>query len=238
MREMDIESLALESGAHYEKATAYIAGEPWSAPQCASPVIASFLRSWNDSLGEKDRNRLLKPYITKVIGTRTTEADEETRAWMAMDWLVRVNAPAWLDLAGLKDEAARLRNLPALTSSEIALAVQDTINQARDRAYAARSAARTAAWSAAWDAAWGATWYAAWYAAWPTAGSAARYAAWYAAWYAAGATAWYAAWSTAWYAAGATAGSALRPTVETLQASACELLDRMCAVGHTGDEKT
>ena len=42
-----------------------------------------------------------------------------------------------------------------------------------------------------------------------------------------------AAWDAAWDAARA----ALRPTVETLQASACELLDRMIAVGHTGEEK-
>ena len=51
---------ALRYGAHKKndnanwcamEAVAYIAGEPWSdSPQCASPVIAAFMRAWNDSL--------------------------------------------------------------------------------------------------------------------------------------------------------------------------------------------
>ena len=121
---IDLDALFLASGGHSSpedgmcimEATAYFAREPFSDhPKCVSRVIASFCRSWNDSLNDADRNRLLKPYVTKVIGTATNDADEQTRAWLATDWLVRVNAPAWLDLAGLKDDADLLRKLPPLT---------------------------------------------------------------------------------------------------------------------------
>ena len=151
---IDLDALFLASGGHSSpedgmcimEATAYFAREPFSDhPKCVSRVIASFCRSWNDSLNDADRNRLLKPYVTKVIGTATNDADEQTRAWLATDWLVRVNAPAWLDLAGLKDDADLLRKLPPLTSSEIALAVQDSLNDARKNAAAARAAAGAAA---------------------------------------------------------------------------------------------
>ncbi|HKW09723.1 MAG TPA: hypothetical protein VJO33_05040, partial [Gemmatimonadaceae bacterium] len=119
-----------------------------------SRVIRSFCISFNDGLpDDESRNRLLRPYITRILGTRTTEADETTRAWLATDWLVRVHAPAWLELAGLTDDASKLRALPALTSAEIALAVQQTISGARERAAAAWAAARAAARDAAWAAA-------------------------------------------------------------------------------------
>src|SRR5690348_6850638 len=60
-RELDLETLTLESGAHdaddgrmcVMEAVAWLAGEPWSdAPQCASPVLAAFCRAWNDTDGE------------------------------------------------------------------------------------------------------------------------------------------------------------------------------------------
>ena len=134
----------------------YITGEPWSdRPQCVSPVIAAFLRSWNDALPEPPRTALLRPLVPLVIGTRTTEADEHTRAWMATDWLVRVNAPAWMDLTpALAPHATALRRLPPLTSSEMATEFQSAIASAWDAASdAAAAAAADAAWYAAWDAA-------------------------------------------------------------------------------------
>lgn len=51
------------------EATAYVSGEGWSDhPECVSPVIGAFLRSWNDSLTETDR-QLLKPRVT--VASRT-----------------------------------------------------------------------------------------------------------------------------------------------------------------------
>jgi hypothetical protein len=78
-------------------------------------------------------------------------------------------------------------------------------------------------------------WAAARAAAWAAAGDAAGAAAWDAAWDAARAAAGDAAWDAAWAAAGAAAWdaarAALRSTVEALQTSALELLERMIAVG-------
>jgi hypothetical protein len=223
------------------EAAAYLADEPWSdAPQCVSPVIAAFARSWNDSLrSDEQRTRLLAPLISTFIGTRTNAADEETRAWMCTDWLVRVQAPAWLDLAGLRTAAARLRALPPLTNAEIAIGSQSVLAGARaeaDAAWAAavaaaRTAARTAAGAAAVDAAWAAAWAAAGAAAGAAAVAAARTAARTAARAAAWAAAGAVAGDAAWAAAGAAADKRLEPTVVELQASAVELLRRMCAVG-------
>ena len=63
-------------GACVMEAVAFVAGEKWSDhPECVSPVIGAFLRSWNDSLPtDADRDRLLKPLIPKIIDTRSTSA--------------------------------------------------------------------------------------------------------------------------------------------------------------------
>ena len=100
----------LHAGSHEEsqremcvmEAAAYVAGEPWSDhPQCACPTITTFMISWNDNLpSDEDRTRLLKPLIPYLVGTKSTDAAAERRAWMAFDWLVRVHTPCWLDLNG------------------------------------------------------------------------------------------------------------------------------------------
>ena len=154
----ELDSITLEHGSHSPdhtfcvmEAVAYIAGEPWSdAPECVSPVITAFMVNWNDSLNDEDR-QMLKPLIPKVIGTRTSKKDEETRAWMATDWLARECAPAWLRLAGLTAQAEALENLAPLTSAASA-------RKAQPRLVEAKAAARAAAWAAAGDAAGAAAW--------------------------------------------------------------------------------
>ena len=192
---IDLDAISLRAGGHQSpddgfcvmELTSFLAHEPWSdAPQCASPVIAAFLRSWNDSVSDDFRQRL-KPYAARVIGTRTTDADETTRAWLATDWMVRTMAPAWLELAGLSAQAAELRALQPLTTAAIALSVREILSRVRTDAAAARAAA----------------------------GDAARAAA----------------RAAAGDAAGDAAKQRLAPTVEQLQVSAFDLLDRMIAVG-------
>jgi hypothetical protein len=170
---LDLDALHLESGGHSDtkdafcvmEAVAYFNHEPWSdQPECASPALTAFLVAWNDALSDDDRQRL-KRFIPMVVGTRTNDADELARAWLATDWLVRSFAPAWLDLAGLSAPAARLRALDALTSDELATAALPIIEEARKEASAAWSAAESAAESAAWSAAWSTAWSAAWSAA-------------------------------------------------------------------------
>src|SRR5437588_7373903 len=105
IKTLDLSTVTLLKGSHNPDSqfcvmelAAFLAGEKWSdRPECASPVITAFLVSWNDSLNDEDR-QMLRPYAVKVIGTRTTPQDEITRAWMAVDWLARTCAPAFLRL--------------------------------------------------------------------------------------------------------------------------------------------
>jgi hypothetical protein len=258
-RELDLTTLVLKRGAHDSpdagmcvmEAAAYVAGRPHSdSPPCVSPVIATFCRSWNDAMSDEDRQQL-KPYIARILDTATGAADEETRSWMALDWLCRVHTPAWLRLAGLTKEAEAIESTARICDAVTARAAQPALDDGRKRAAAAwaaaRDAARAAAWAAARDAAWAAAWDAAWAAAWAAARDAARDAARAAAWAAAGDAAraaagdavwdaardaaWAAARDAAWAAAWAAAWDRLRPTVVTLQQSALGLLDEMCGVG-------
>lgn len=168
-----IAAVTLEAGVHEAdshfcimEAVAFVAGEPWSdQPQCTSPVIGAFLRSWNDVLDDTDR-QLLKPLIPQVIGTRTTSEDEEVRAWLAVDFSVRTITPAFMRLAGLTDGADALAGVQPLTGVEASNAARGELERARS--------ASAAAWDAAWDAARAAAWAAARGAAWAAASAALR----------------------------------------------------------------
>ncbi len=211
----------VDEGACFMEAVSYVAGEPWSdKPACACPVLGAFLRTWNDDLSDTDRDRLLRPLVLRLAGSRSTPEVEARRHWLAMDWLVRTHAPTWLRLTpALVPHADALTDLPPIVDAQTAAA---TI-------VAARAAARDAAVDAAWDAAWAAAVAAARAAAvaaavdaaWDAAGAAARAAAVDAA--------WAAAWAAAVAAARAAAVDALQPTVATLQLSALDLVDRMLA---------
>lgn len=153
------------------EAVAYIAGEKFSDhPECASPVIAAFMRTWNDGLPDDERTALLLPLIPKLVGTRGSPELENRRATMAADWLVREHTPAWLRLAGLTAEADALSNLPEIVDFSRTPAIMPALEVARKNAAAARAAAR----AAAWDTAGAAARAAAWDAAGATAGAAAR----------------------------------------------------------------
>ena len=151
-----VKSLNLKKGAHSPDSTfcvmeavAFVANEPWSDhPECACPVISAFLRSWNDALPtDADRDRLLRPLIPKLVGTRNQKL-EERRLLMAADWLFRVHTPAWLRLAGLKIQAESLESLPEITSMKQIPSIKGPIEAVRKDAAAARAAAWDAAWAA------------------------------------------------------------------------------------------
>ena len=217
MRTLDLDTITLGKGSHpapsdaphggdlcVMEAVAWIAGEPWSdSPSCASEVIGAFLRSWNDTLPDDDRQNL-KRYIPRLVGSAGTPEQEDARAWMSLDWLVRTYTPAWLRLAGLVEQADTLAGLPEFRAGVDVSSIRPTIEAVRKDA--------TAAWAAAGAAAWAAAGGAAWAAAGDAAGAAAEAAA-----EAAG-------------DAGDAARDALRPTVVELQESAHGLVDRMLAV--------
>jgi hypothetical protein len=249
--QIEIETLRLRSGGHRSpedgmcvmEAVAYVAGEPHSDhPECACPIISAFLRRWNDDLDDEGRQKL-KPYIRKLVGTRSTKAIEQKRGLLVADWLLRVHTPAWLDLAGLKEQGDKIRALPELGSWNALGDFRPALAEAKGKAAAAGAAAWDAAWAAAGDAAGAAAGAAAGdaagAAAWDAAGDAAGAAAGAAAWAAAGAAAWDAAGAAAWAAAGDAAWGAARgaakkklePTKISLQASAFVLLDKLIELG-------
>jgi hypothetical protein len=56
-----------------------LAGEPFSdRPACVCPVVAAYLRGWNDRLGHRDRQRLV-PYAERVVGSRADRATTDLR---------------------------------------------------------------------------------------------------------------------------------------------------------------
>ncbi|MGH9249762.1 MAG: hypothetical protein ACRD0W_09650 [Acidimicrobiales bacterium] len=156
-----LDDLVLEAGSHKSwsdgacvlEAVAYIAGEPWSDhPECASPIIGAFLRTWNDAL-DTDDCQALKQYIPRLVGSRGTAVQEDARAWLVLDWLVRVHTPAWLRLSGLTSQADQLAGLPEFRAGMDVAPLRPTLEAVREDAAAAWAAAGDAAWDAAGDAA-------------------------------------------------------------------------------------
>jgi hypothetical protein len=218
----EVQARGLEEGAHSSpqagmcamEAVAYITREPFSDhPQCVCPVIAAFMRSFNDGLPDGERE-LLIPLLPRVIGTVGSDRLAERRSIMAGDWLIRTHTVAWLRLAGLNENADALASLPEITDMAQVPSIRGPLEAARANA--------SAAWAAAWAAARA--------AAWDAAGAAARAAAWAAAWAAARAAAWDAAWAAARAAARAAACKKLAGTKAELQQSAILLVERMCAL--------
>ena len=135
---------SFEEGVCVMEAVAWVAGEPFSDhPECASPVIAAFMRRWNDDLDDEGR-QMLKPLIPRLVGTAATAEVEARRGWMCADWLVRVHTPAWLELAGAAAPAAALRTLPELHNAATLRTARPVIDEARSAGAAARTATRDA----------------------------------------------------------------------------------------------
>jgi peptidoglycan hydrolase CwlO-like protein len=129
------------------------------------------MRNWNDQIKDDAvRTALLRPLLPLLVGSRSTEEVELRRSYLALDWLARECAPAWLSLRDdLKAHAVALRGLAPLTDTTSCKAAQQTLEAARDAAWAAaRAAAREAAWEAARAAARDAARAAAWAALAPT----------------------------------------------------------------------
>jgi hypothetical protein len=249
--------IELSSGAHSRReqgvcameAAAWLAGEKHTdSPTCVCPVIAAFVRSWNDALPDADRNRLLKPLIPRLLNTRSTKKVEERRGWLAMDWLIREFAPEWLALVhDLAPHAAALRELPEIANGEAVAVAKPKLSAADSAVYsAARCAVYSAADSAVYSAAYSAVYSAARCAVYSAArcavysaadsavDSAARCAAdsaaYSAAYSAADSAADSAAYSAADSAADSAAYSVLAPATAKCQASALQLVERMLGV--------
>ena len=104
-------SVRLEAGSHRSPSdgvcivelASLIGGEPFSdRPRCVCPVIAAFLRGWNDRAGYADRQRL-RPYAWRVVGTGGYRRMSRIRRDLCLGW-----AGADLDRGPLRRLAARL----------------------------------------------------------------------------------------------------------------------------------
>jgi hypothetical protein len=183
--------------------------EGWTdSLSCVCPFIGGFVRKWNDGIansadGDETRTRIFTSELLDVLpDTRGDDALMLRRMWMAIDWDIRTRTPAFLRVAKLEECAIALESLPEIRSHEDFANARVACEEARKKSAAAGAAAGDAAWDAAPDA----------------AVAAAVAAAWDAAPAAAGAAAWDAA------------RKRLAPTVEAMQASAVELLRKMCAL--------
>jgi hypothetical protein len=219
----------------------YLAGELHTDhPACVSPVLRAICTTLNDMLDDDPRQRL-RPYLTRTIGTADDGLDE-TRSWMALDWLIRTYTPTWLDAAQMRASARTLEGLPevmgvealqlALTAlgaarRESRAAWCDALGPARAAAWTPWAAGRAAAREAAWSCAGAAAWAAARLGIGDMAGDRARATAREIAGDAAAVLAREARAGTGRAAAREAARLALAPIIEELQASAFGLLDRM-----------
>lgn len=118
-------------------------------PTDVSEVLHAFGIRLNDSLPDHRRQEL-KRFLPDTSGRSLlsdTAGDglDETRSYMALDWLIRTYTPAWLDLAGLTAEAQSLRGLRRIVDLVAAQAAGLVVRDARDKARAAVDAARATA---------------------------------------------------------------------------------------------
>lgn len=117
---LDLSTVELGRGEHTHRgegtsileAVSLYSGRAFSdTPGCVSPTIAAFVRRWADDLDDATRQDLrgLIPLLaqTSVSGEVDGEVEAEL-AGMALNWLVKEAAAAWLRAAGMTDVAATL----------------------------------------------------------------------------------------------------------------------------------
>jgi hypothetical protein len=75
-----------EEGTCVMELASMLAGERFSDhPGCACPVIGSFLRAYNDSIGDGHRQDLYA-YASKIVGTRSGAQVQRARANRLFEW--------------------------------------------------------------------------------------------------------------------------------------------------------
>jgi hypothetical protein len=75
-----------DHGACVMELASMLAGEPFSdRPRCVDPVIAGFLRTYNDGIDDRRRQDLY-PLASEVVGTRTVSSVQAERARLCLQW--------------------------------------------------------------------------------------------------------------------------------------------------------
>ncbi|MDQ6841311.1 MAG: hypothetical protein M3025_02660 [Actinomycetota bacterium] len=84
-----------EEGACVMELASMLAGEQFTDhPACACPVIASFLRAYNDSIDD-DRRQDLYRYASQIVGTRATARVQQARIEHLFEWAYEVRLRRW-----------------------------------------------------------------------------------------------------------------------------------------------
>jgi hypothetical protein len=82
-----------ERGACVMEVASMLAGEPFTdEPHCVCPVIAEFLRTYNDQVDDRRRQDLFE-YASLVVGTRADARTERRRADVCLDWWLAASSP-------------------------------------------------------------------------------------------------------------------------------------------------
>lgn len=86
------------------------------------PVLSTFVGAFHISTVVIDpQGKMLDPFISRLVNTKSTSDVEIRRAFMSMDWLARVCLPTWLRLvprfehhASIIEETPEIKNLDTL----------------------------------------------------------------------------------------------------------------------------
>jgi hypothetical protein len=148
----EVREVRLSSGSHtapeqgmcFMEMVAWFAGEEHSdRPACACPILGGYGITLNDAMPDEMRDRLLKPLVPLIAGTRGTPTDELARAKFLALWGVNKLAPIYLRAYGEFLRPADKAVLDAL-ASQCEAARSDAELQEIARADLAARAARAA----------------------------------------------------------------------------------------------
>jgi hypothetical protein len=120
-----------------------------ACPPGVSPVLHTFGMRLNDCLPDATRQALVRylPNGSDPLDGTASDGRDETRSYMALDWLIRTHLLRFLELSPrLAEHAAAVRALVRIDGMASAEAAGPVVR-------AAGAAAGDAAWDAAWDAA-------------------------------------------------------------------------------------
>lgn len=126
-------------GACVMELVSMLAGEPFTdSPVCVSPIVAAFLRAYNDAVDD-DRRQELHDYASRAVGTRASATVERRRAERCLEVLHAIRGGGLLahlagpwslpsGLAGMERLAGRVaRDLERHGCSAEALALADEL---------------------------------------------------------------------------------------------------------------
>jgi hypothetical protein len=106
MSEPNFQTVRLSKGKHTSpdegacviELASMLAGEPFSdRPNSVCPVIASFMRAYNDTLAAYDREELY-PYAAAVVGSASSNSVTRARAGVMRNWVADRRSLRWLRL--------------------------------------------------------------------------------------------------------------------------------------------